>query len=195
MSEAAAQRQSQGGDSRRNRLREIVRQRSFSTGTETRLASGATSSFYFNMKPTILDPEGACLVAELMFEALPGGQVDFVGGLELGAVPLVALVARASWPARPVRAFFVRKQPKDHGTRQLIDGIGDAAELAGRRVVMLEDVSTTGGSVMKAVDAAREAGATVDTVITIVDRQEGAEASLAAQGLRLVPILRAEDFR
>src|SRR3990172_10643457 len=94
----------------RLRLIEIVRKRSFSSGGETKLVSGRTSSFYFNMKPTMLDAEGAHLIATLILDALEGSKVDLIGGLEMGAVPLATAVAVASHArGRPLQAFFVRK--------------------------------------------------------------------------------------
>ena len=178
---------------RRRRLIEIVAEKSLSTGTVRALASGRSSAFYFDMKPTIFDPEAANLIAEMILERLRDRQVDFVGGLEMGAVPLVACVCQASYPGRPIRGFFVRKQAKDHGTQRLVEGIGPEA-LKGRTAVLLEDVSTTAGSVLKAVRAARAEGAVVDTVVTVVDRLEGAEANLAAEGLRLEALLTTRDF-
>src|SRR5262245_20335521 len=98
-------------DTARSRLIEIIKRRSFSTGAETKLVSGRSSSFYFDMKPTMLDPEGAYLIGQLILEALAGAEVDMVGGLEMGAVPIATAVASASHAGgRPLPAFFVRKQ-------------------------------------------------------------------------------------
>ena len=177
------------------RLAELITQKSLSVGGETKLASGRTSTFYFDMKPTLFDPEGASLMAGLVLEALADDPPDYVGGLEMGAVPVVAAVCVASHAGTgpDVGGFFVRKQAKDHGTRRLVEGVPEGA-LAGKRVVLLEDVTTTAGSVMRAVEAARGEGARVDLVVTIVDRLEGAEANLAAEGLGFRAILTADDF-
>lgn len=173
-----------------DRLKAIIRRESLLTGGNFQLASGASSSLFFDMKKTMFDPEGASLVGELMLEALGEEPVDYVGGLEMGAVPIVAALCVKSHPKRPVRGFFVRKAPKGHGTNQLIDGqFADNS-----RVVILEDVTTTGGSSLKAVAAVRERGAKVERVITIVDRKEGAEASFAAAGIRLTSLFEREDF-
>jgi orotate phosphoribosyltransferase len=182
-------------DSRR-RLRDLVAERSLLKGTDIKLASGARSSFYFDMKRSSFDPEGANLISELMLEKLAGEQVDYVGGLEMGAVPLVACLCQKSWGRRPapLRGFFVRKQAKEHGTRRLIEGLLAEESLAGRRVALIEDVTTTGDSAFKAVEAARAEGALCELVLTIVDRKEGAEANLAARGLRLIPLLTRADF-
>ncbi|MBM3516300.1 MAG: orotate phosphoribosyltransferase [Alphaproteobacteria bacterium] len=176
------------------RLCALVRERSLiqlPAGQEIRLASGRMGRFYFNMKATIFHPEGAYLIASLIVERLRGAGVDAVGGLEMGAVPVVAAVAlRSHEMGVPVAGFFVRKQPKAHGTKERIEGILSPGE----RVALLEDVTTTGGSVLKAVAAVREIGCTVARVITLVDRQEGAAETLAAHGLTLEALLTADDI-
>ena len=180
-----------------DRLCAIVRDRSFSNDREITLASGRKSWLYFNMKPTMMDPEGAHLIAELIVDKLDGLNVDYVGGLEMGAVPIVAFVAPASFqrsPDNPVRAFFVRKAAKGHGTQQRIEGLAPGESLSGKRIVMLEDVTTTGGSVIKAIHEVRDMGAEVLKVVTILDRQEGAGDALAAIDVPLDPVLTADMF-
>jgi orotate phosphoribosyltransferase len=180
----------------RLRLIEVVRQRSFSSGGETKLVSGRTSSFYFNMKPTMLDAEGAHLIATLILEALEGAKVDLVGGLEMGAVPLATAVAVASHAkGRPLQAFFVRKQAKEHGAKKLVEGLAPGETLEGKRVVILEDVTTTGGSAMKAIEAVKAEGGLIDRVVTVVDRLEGAAESFRKAGIPFIAILTADDFR
>lgn len=180
----------------RSRLIEIIKARSFTTGGETKLASGRTSSFYFNMKPTMLHPEGAYLIGTLVAAALEGEAVDMVGGLEMGAVPIATAVAAVSHTrGRPLAAFLVRKQAKEHGTQSLVEGLPNGETLAGKRVVVVEDVTTTGGSAMKAVAAVRADGANVVRVMTIVDRMEGAAAAFATAGLAFTPLLTLDDFR
>jgi orotate phosphoribosyltransferase len=183
-------------DADRARLIEIIKARSFTTGGEVKLASGRSSSFYFNMKPAMLDPEGARLIGSLICAALAGKNVDMVGGLEMGAVPIATAVAAVSHAAGwPLPAFFVRKQAKEHGTQSLVEGLPKGETLKGRRVVILEDVTTTGGSAMKAIEAVRADGAIVERVITIVDRLEGAAETFKAAGITFEPILTAADFR
>lgn len=183
-------------DADRRRLVEIIRERSFSTGAEMKLASGRTSNFYFNMKPTMLHPEGAHLIGGLILDALADDHIDLVGGLEMGAVPIATAVAAVSHArGRPLPAFFVRKQAKEHGTQSLIEGLMRNDTMAGKRVVILEDVTTTGGSAIKAVEAVRAVGGTVLRVVTVVDRQEGAEDAFRAAGLPFTSILTAADFR
>jgi orotate phosphoribosyltransferase len=180
----------------RNRLIEIVSRRSFSTGGETRLVSGRSTNFYFNMKPTMLDPEGGHLIAVLILDALQGSDVDLIGGLEMGAVPLAVAVAVSSqikgWP---LRAFFVRKQAKEHGAKKLVEGLAPGETLQGKRIVVLEDVTTTGGSAMKAIEALRAEGASIDRVITVVDRLEGAAETFKAAGVPFQALLTVADFR
>ncbi len=180
----------------RARLHQIIAEKSFSEGGEIRLASGRSSTFYFNMKPTMMDPEGAVLIARLILDALKDQPVDYIGGLEMGAVPIVSVVAPASFAStRPIPAFFVRKKTKEHGTRRRIEGLAPGASLEGKDVVIVEDVTTTGGSALEAVRLVREAGGRVRTVLTLVDRGEGAAEALAGEGLRLNALFHADEFR
>ena len=170
----------------RARLIDIIKARSFQSGKEVKLASGKTSTYYFNMKPTMLDAEGAHVIATLILAAIADLDADFIGGLEMGAVPLAAAVAAVSHGGKkPINAFFVRKQAKDHGTRSLIEGLPDGETLQGKRVVVVEDVTTTGGSAIKAAEALRAEGAEVVGVVTVLDREEGAGEAFAAAGLTL----------
>src|SRR5437016_1069223 len=150
--------------SEKARLLEIIKEKSLLTkGGPFKLASGAMSDYYLDMKPTTFDPEGAALIAEVILEMLPDAtKVDSIGGLELGAVPIVAAVCAQSWGRRPVSGFIVRKEKKGHGTDRKIDGnFRD-----GSNVVLFDDVTTKGGSVMQAVRAVRERGAKVEMIIT-----------------------------
>ncbi len=175
---------------KRARLRDVIKEKSFSTGGDFKLASGSGSTFYFDMKKTMFDPEGVALVADVLFDTIKNDSVDQVGGLEIGAVPIATAVAMRSWPERPIRAFFVRKEAKGHGTNKLIDG----QYVDGGKTILFEDVTTTGGSVMKAVNAVRERGGKIAKIVTIVDRLEGAKANLAREGIELVAIFTKDDF-
>lgn len=178
----------------RARLARIITSRSFGRG-EVTLASGRKSDFYFNLKPTMLDPEGAALLAELTLDALKDDGIDYVGGLEMGAVPIAGAIAQLSWiKGRPIAAFFVRKKPKEHGARLAIEGLAKGESLQGKRVVVVEDVTTTGGSAIKAVEAVREAGAEVALVFTMVDREEGATEAFRAAGLPFRALFKASEF-
>lgn len=178
----------------RARLADIIRARSFGRG-EITLASGRKSDFYFNLKPTMCDPEGAALLAELTLEGLRDDAVDYVGGLEMGAVPIAGAIAQLSWLRHhPIAAFFVRKTPKQHGARLAVEGLAKGETLQGKRVVIVEDVTTTGGSAIKAAEAVRAAGGDIITVFTIIDREEGASETFAQADLPFRSLYRATEF-
>jgi orotate phosphoribosyltransferase len=186
----------QGRGAARERLIAIIKQRSFQSGREVKLASGRTSTYYFNMKPTMLDAEGAHLIATLIVEAIAGRGAELIGGLEMGAVPIASAVAAVSHAAgKPINAFFVRKQAKEHGTKSLIEGLPEGETIRGKRVIVVEDVTTTGGSAIKAAEALRAEGAEVVGVVTVIDRQEGAGEAFAKAGLTLTPLLTLADFK
>lgn len=174
----------------RNTLFMLLRERAFKRGRVV-LASGEESDYYFDMKPAMLDPDGAGLMAELILHELQGVKADAVGGLEMGAVPLIAPVAMKSPDfGRYLPGFFVRKAVKDHGTQKRIDG----NDIAGKTVVILEDVTTTGGSAMDAVKVVQAAGAKVALVISILDRNQGAAELYAKAGIPFKSLFKAEEF-
>ncbi|HAH65840.1 MAG TPA: orotate phosphoribosyltransferase [Rhizobiales bacterium] len=174
----------------RNKLFALLKESAFMRGRIV-LASGRESDFYFDMKPAMLDPDGAGLMAELILQELQGVKADCIGGLEMGAVPLIAPVAMRSLDfGRRLPGFFVRKAVKDHGTKKRVDG----ADIAGKTVVILEDVTTTGGSAMDAVKAVQDAGAKVALVLSILDRGEGAADLYAKAGIPFKSLFRAEEF-
>jgi len=174
----------------RNSLFNLLKLRAFRRGRVV-LASGKDSDYYFDMKPAMLDPEGAGLLAELILQELQGVSADCIGGIEMGAVPLIAPVAMRSPDfGRYLSGFFVRKAVKDHGTQKRVDG----TDIAGKTVVILEDVTTTGGSAMDAVNAVQDAGAKVALVLSILDREEGAAELYAEAGIPFKSLFRAEEF-
>lgn len=178
----------------RTRLRDIIHKRSFGRGAIT-LASGRKSDFYFNLKPTMLDAEGAALLAELTLDTLQGENIDYVGGLEMGAVPLAGAIAQLSFMrGKPIQAFFVRKKPKEHGARLSVEGLASGETLAGKRIVIVEDVTTTGGSAIKAAEAVRDAGGDIVMVFTMVDRQEGATEAFHDAKLTFRSLFTADEF-
>ena len=144
------------------------------------------------MKPSVMDPDGAQLTAELILEAVADIELDCVGGMALGAVPIVAAVAQASAGSkRPLPGFMVRKEIKERGTEKQVEG----NMVEGGTVLIVEDVTTTGGSAMQAVEAVkREGNGHVPVVVTVVDRLEGAEENFAKMGIRLIAILNRHDF-
>jgi orotate phosphoribosyltransferase len=179
-------------DDRKKKLRDIIAAKSFSRGGDFKLASGQSSGFYFDMKPTVMDPEGARLAAELILEAVAGEDLDCVGGMAVGAVPIVAAVAMASSGTdRPLPGFLVRKEVKERGTEKQVEG----NMVKGGKVLIVEDVTTTGGSSMQAIEAVkREGNGTVPIVVTIVDRLQGAEDNFREQGIRMISLLTKDDF-
>ena len=175
----------------RARLYDIVKSKSFVRGHVV-LASGKESDHYFDMKPSMFDPEGAEIVAELISARIAETGADIVGGLEMGAVPLITPVSIASRRAgRSLPGFFVRKTVKDHGTKKLVEGLSD---IAGKRVAIVEDVTTTGGSAMKAVEALSAAGAKIVLMLSILAREERATALFAEAGIPVVSLFKASEF-
>ncbi|MFZ9952900.1 MAG: orotate phosphoribosyltransferase [Vulcanococcus sp.] len=173
----------------RQRLLQLLAERAYRHGSFT-LASGRTSNHYVNCKPVSLSGEGLALLAAQMLEHVEADAVA-VAGLTLGADPLVSAVAQAAALAgRSLDALIVRKEPKGHGTGAWLEGPLPAA---GCRITVLEDVVTTGGSSLKAVKQLREAGYTVERVITIVDRQEGGLEAMTAAGLELRSLFLLEE--
>jgi orotate phosphoribosyltransferase len=182
--------QRSGSLERRNKLFMLLKVRAFRRGRVV-LASGKESDYYFDMKPAMLDPEGAALLATAILQELEGVKADCIGGLEMGAVPLIAPVAMKSIDfGRFLPGFFVRKTVKDHGTKKRVDG----ADVVGKAVVILEDVTTTGGSAMDAVKAVEEAGGKVALVLSILNRGEGADELFRDAGIPFRSLFRAEEF-
>ncbi|MDC3953668.1 MULTISPECIES: orotate phosphoribosyltransferase [Polyangium] len=177
----------------RERLVELLRERSFERKRVV-LASGRESDFFIDCKQTALTAEGHFLLGALMFDALDGlPRCDAVAGVELGGCPLASAVSLTSFVrGRPLPALYVRKEAKDHGSKRLIEG--DRALVPGMAVVMLEDVITTGGSTLKAVDKITAAGARVVGVVAIVDRLEGGAEAIRQAGLPVVSICTRRDF-
>ncbi len=172
-------------ENEREELRQIIRQLSFEE-REVTLASGRKSNFYFDGKQTTLHPRGSVLIGRAFYDQLKHfpGPVEGVGGLTLGADPIATAVAMTSSLAgNPVPAFIIRKEPKGHGTGQWLEGRKNLPP--GARVVIVEDVLTTGGSAIKAVERAREEGLRVIGIISLVDREEGGREAVEALGLPL----------
>lgn len=175
-------------------LFKIIKERSFKRG-KFKLSSGAESDVYFNLKPTMMSPDGAELAARAFLHLIWAEGVEFVGGLEMGAVPLIgSLAALSQCEAKPVKTFFVRKKKKEHGTMDLVEGLGPDQTLKSKRVMVVDDVATTGGSILRAVEAARKDGGIVDVALVLVNRDEGAEEALRKAGVRLLSVFHARDF-
>ncbi len=179
-------------DSRWLHLREIIRDKSLKRGKFT-LASGRQSNYLFQLKQTALLPEGAALLGEIIVEYMKKRKIACIGGLELGAVPIVSSVAPVSYlKDYPVDAFFVRKAQKEHGAQERIDGHLPA----GAEPLMVDDVATTGDSILKAIEGMNSDRRHFEVrhALVVVDREEGAAENLARQGIKLAAIFKKSDF-
>jgi orotate phosphoribosyltransferase len=159
-------------------LRDIIRQKSLRIGDFT-LSSGKKSSYYLDCRMTTLDPKGAFLIGRLILDRIRRQkiQADAIGGLTMGADPIATAVAVVSAiEGRPLPAFIVRKETKDHGTQRSIEGWDGKP---GSRVIVVDDVCTTGDSILKAADRAEEAGYEVVAAFCVVDREEGGTELIA----------------
>ncbi|MCL4456798.1 MAG: orotate phosphoribosyltransferase [Nitrospirae bacterium] len=162
----------------KDRLIRLIYDRAFKYSEEPsfKLVSGRMSNYYFNCKMVTLNPEGMYLVGNIIFDMIKDLGVKGIGGLTLGADPIADAVAYTSYlKENPIEAFVVRKSAKSHGTMQWIEG--DVK--AGDRVVIVDDVITTGKSTIEAITRAREAGLNIVKVIALVDRQEGGYENIA----------------
>jgi len=158
------------------------------------LASGKKSNFYFNCKPTTLSPEGMYLIGNLLWGVIQQwriGRINAAGGLTLGADPIASAIAYTSYiKGKPIEAFVVRKEPKKHGTMQWIEG----NVRKGDRVLIVEDVITTGCSMIEAIKRARECGLKVIGALVLIDRQEGGREVVEAIGLPFKALLTKEEI-
>jgi orotate phosphoribosyltransferase len=156
------------------------------------LSSGQKSTYYINGKQVTLHPEGAVATGRILLAMLPP-DTDAVAGLTLGADPIVSAVSVISvYEGRSIPALIIRKEAKGHGTQAYIEG---ATLAPGSKVVVLEDVVTTGQSAMKAVERLRAAGYSVDRVLTLVDREQGGAEFYASQGLQFEAIFTIQDLQ
>jgi len=178
----------------RQRLKEILLEKSYTKGTFT-LTSGKTSDFYIDGKQTTLSAEGAYLCGKLLFELIADNdqKISAVGGMTLGADPIVTAVSIASFlQQQPIPAFIVRKEVKGHGTGNYIEGLGNMEP--GSTVALVEDVVTTGGTLLKVIERVEDAGFKVGLVVTIVERQEGGADTLKAAGYPLQALFTREEL-
>ena len=177
----------------RDRLLQILAEKSFmysKTGS-FKLASGKMSSYYVNCKTTTYDPEGINLGGKLVYDTAAGYSPDGVGGLTLGADPIAIAAAAESYRrGKPFKAFVVRKQVKEHGTSLPVEG----DMKSGEKVVILEDVITTGASALTAVEAARGFGLEVLAVVALVDRQEGGRERIEKEGVSVKSVFSKEQL-
>ena len=161
------------------RIREIASEVGAFLRGEFTLTSGKKSNYYFDGKKVTLSPEGAYQVGKAIFDQLAGVEIDAVGGVPVGAYPIVAAVALVSYlEGKPIPAFIVREEAKEHGTKRKIEG----HLREGSRVAMLDDVVTSGGSLLRAIKAVEATNCKVVKVIVLVDRHEGGSDRLKAEG-------------
>lgn len=176
------------------RLKELLLKYSYQK-REVRLASGRMSNFYFDGKQTTLHPEGASLVGELMLKRIRENfpQAQAVGGPTLGADPIATAIGLISYhQGAPLATFIVRKEPKGHGTNSWIEGSRHLR--SGMRVVLVEDVITSGGSLLKACQRVSEAGLVPVGTVVIVDREEGGRENLESAGLAVVSLFKKSEL-
>ena len=181
------------------RLVELVRELAFIDGGSDdafTLASGRQSRWFFDTKPVMMHPESTHLLGQLFNMRMDALGADFVGGLELGAVPLTAIAIATSSTDSPRRGFMVRKESKGRGGRKTNNppGIEGSSLEAGGDIIIVEDVTTTGGSAIRAVERIHnDTSCQVVAVISIVDRQEGAKKAFADAGIHFESILTRSD--
>ena len=181
------------GSDMKVRLMNMIAERSFRyrDNPPFTLASGRQSNYYFNCKTTTLDPEGMNLVGNVIFDMISDAEITAAGGLTLGADPIANSISVISYQrGKPVKAFIVRKDVKGHGTKGVIEGNVDEGE----RVVILDDVITTGGSTITAIERAKEAGLIVDRVIALVDREEGGRENIEKYVERVDSVFTRSDI-
>jgi orotate phosphoribosyltransferase len=175
----------------RERLKELLKTRSLKIG-DFLLASGRRSKYYFDSKLTTLTSEGAYVTARCFLEVIRqnGIQADAIGGMTLGADPIVSAVAALSHSEGPaLDAFIVRKESKDHGTMKWIEG----PVRPGQRVIIVDDVVTTGGSTLKAIEKAKDFGLEIVAVLALLDREEGGTETLS-RDYKFYPVTRRTEI-
>ncbi len=176
----------------KKRLIQLIIEKAFKYSEEPifKLVSGNMSKYYFDCKAVTLHPEGMHLIGNIIFEIIKNLNVKGIGGLTLGADPIAYAVAYTSYlKAKPVEAFIVRKAPKGHGTMQLIEG----NVKKGDRVVIIDDVITTGKSTIEAINRAKEEGLEIVKVIVLIDRQEGGKEIVESLGYKLESIITRDE--
>ncbi len=172
-------------------LLDLLRERCYQEGEYT-LSSGEKSNFYFDAKTVFMSSAGASLIGEVLYEKTKGLDIQAIGGLEVGAIPLTtAAIFAYHLHARPMDGFFVRNEAKKHGTRKIIEG----RLQSGSKVVIVDDVATKGGSIMKAVEAVRKAECSPVLITVLVDRLEGAAGLFAKEEIPFQPIFTIEHFK
>ena len=172
-------------------LLQLLKKKAFFKETIT-LSSGKASSYYIDGRLVTLSAYGAWLCAEVVLSRIAKEKISAIGGPTIGADPLVGAIAALSFLRRkPLNTFIIRSTPKAHGKKQLIEG---PRLKKGSEVIIIDDVATTGGSLIKSIQALRACGVTVRKALVLVDRQEGAAENLAKEGCRLISLFKASEF-
>jgi len=176
----------------RERLLRLIKEKAYHPGP-IKLASGKTSDYYIDARAVTLSSEGAYCVGHLLFDLVKGEAVQAVGGPTLGADPLVGALAAVSFERKsPVNTFLIRKTPKVHGRMLQVEG---PALQAGGSVILVDDVATTGGSLIDAIAVLGKMGVKAPRAIVVVDREEGAAKNLAAKGCALTALFKASELK
>ena len=174
----------------RQPLIDLIQQRALKFGSFT-LASGQTSSYYLDGKQVTLHAQGLRLISEGLLDLLDGVAFDAVGGMSIGADPIIGgVLTAAAQRGRELTGFLVRKEAKGHGTRKFLEGPVEP----GARVVIIDDVVTTGGSSILAIERAQEFGCEIVQVVAVIDRLQGGEAAFAAMQLPFKALLTVRDL-
>jgi len=176
-----------------SQLRDLLIRQSFRHSEQPifKLASGQMSRYYIDCKKVTLDPKGAVLIGRLIFERVRSLRPDGIGGLTLGADPIALAVAMTSHlNGQPIPAFIIRKEPKGHGSRAWIEG--NLPE--GARVVVVEDVVTTGGSTLKAIERLKAHDCGILKIVAIVDREEGGREKIESSGFPMESLFTIKDL-
>lgn len=180
----------------KKKLAEFIKERGYLRSEKKifKLSSGEMSDFYFDLRRATLSPEGQFLIGNIMLEKIEelGLKPDAIGGLTMGADPVATATAFASYlRGNPIEAFVIRKEPKSHGTMRQVEGNVET----GDKVIILDDVLTTGNSTIKAIEAARAAGLNILCAIVLLDRCEhNGRANVEGTGVKLYSIFKKEDF-
>jgi orotate phosphoribosyltransferase len=174
----------------RTRLLQLIEERALLRGDIT-LASGKKSSYYIDGKMILVSSESSALIGQLLYDMTRDLKLDAIGGPEVGAIPMAtAAVIEYHRHGQPMEGFFVRKDVKTHGTQKRIEGLFRS----GFRVAIVEDVMTTGGSLLQAVETVQQAGGIVEVVICVVDRLQGGRQNVEARGLRFESMCTIRDL-
>ncbi len=177
-------------DKLKEKLFHLLKEKAVVMG-ERKLSSGKTSTYYIDGKLITLDSEGLYLVSKIILEMIKSLKIDAIGGLTIGADPIAAGVSILRHQEKaPIKMFIVRSSPKDHGMGKYIEGNMEK----GWNVVIVDDVVTTGGSIIKAIEAVEKSGGIVKKIIAIVDRKEGAKENLKKKGYMLESIFTKDDL-